>query len=789
MFRYKKATTALANSTLYSDLPLVSTLKYLRCIVYDYEVNSSIFQWPPPLGVTWSIDYMNAQIERVKNFGFESVTRMKSFIDFIDTQYQILVSDEYIRNLFENHSQIDSKLATEGNEAAGGEDLSLIRFVNKKRVEYTGKVQKFFTLAQVMMQNIIGIQVRKFLMELIMYSRGIQNLNAKSLPTKIGKSWCLPQSSDYDLQIHNLSKQSFLDSFGDIDYSSSYSTIPVGEDDLSIGAYLSLRVCLCRQLQPVLVDANFDPVSAVEQRIRVRCIPVQVDFVEALNRMFNVLGEMLLKLPNISKIEINVIRCKIILPNSFLIDNFSTYESLSSSSRFISVIQQTPSFQSNNGLLLATTCLKLLQDANGLASKCDKLIDIVRGAFESLVSVNADLIAKQADRSLVVPKIKASMENLIVSDDMDNFVTRDRGRLTYLKKAIEILNDVVKTLHAVTDIFSEGGFVTSFRPILAQLGDIYSIQIKKMLDKVPNTFLVRSKQFLDFNRGLESSFDLTDFTLKGLTAALKRIQVFDDCKAPFELENEACVVLHSVLNNLHSLSSDREMLGVEDPNAKLKRQKALISVDRAQKLVLESYDLLFAAVARTRTLLVRQLPQMRDEVMAQKFTLRQRIKSEIAYIKDERFHDSSMSPVTIINELSEHKILFSKLREEVDDNLRTQLLLVDAHDIVGAAVALIQFNQVDHFEDMNSLEDEFTDTFTAWNVALQAKNTLDMLLQSKVSSCDIDNLLVENSKMANILLHLKSTLGKDGPLSLAENMLSKLNPGTSNIILSTFSSY
>ena len=65
------------------------------------------------------------------------------------------------------------------------------------------------------------------------------------------------------------------------------------------------------------------------------------------------------------------------------------------------------------------------------------------------------------------------------------------------------------------------------RPVVEQLLLIRQIQCQRLYDKLPSTFLTRSKQFTEFVSTLETSFDISNTDLKEMTTAMKKIQSFD----------------------------------------------------------------------------------------------------------------------------------------------------------------------------------------------------------------------------------------------------------------------
>jgi len=125
--------------------------------------------------------------------------------------------------------------------------------------------------------------------------------------------------------------------------------------------------------------------------------------------MFGILGEVLGKIPDLRKIEINASN-KILLYSAFAVENFINYECLPNNGRLFSCLHLTPIFQSDNGLDLATGCLQSFIEAQIQACKIDRTIDVIQNIFDKLVTLHPASITKQLERSLVVPKLRYKID-------------------------------------------------------------------------------------------------------------------------------------------------------------------------------------------------------------------------------------------------------------------------------------------------------------------------------------------------------------------------------------------
>jgi len=66
-----------------------------------------------------------------------------------------------------------------------------------------------------------------------------------------------------------------------------------------------------------------------------------------------------------------------------------------------------------------------------------------------------------------------------------------------------------------------------------------------------------------------------------------------------------------------------------------------------------------------------------------------------------------------------------------------QLLLIEAHDIVGVASPIMLQKELDQFNDMTALESKFTLLNSAWNTVLEALAVEKTLLTARIANANI----------------------------------------------------
>jgi regulator of replication initiation timing len=225
-----------------------------------------------------------------------------------------------------------------------------------------------------------------------------------------------------------------------------------------------------------------------------------------------------------------------------------------------------------------------------------------------------------------------------------------------------------------------------------------------------------------------------------------------------------------VIGGIRDKSSGRRIAGM---NMSVSQQNP----DQVNKQFFDMRDRLSNAVARGRAILLRQLNQMRKETLDEASKLRVEISKLSSLLQDPKYLDITAPPSEIVDLL---KILFKDikhLRSCVDEVVSIQLLLVEGHDIAGAANEVMKLSEVDYFQDMNKLEVQFERIDLVWNTILDIELSQKQLYASRLISCDIDHLLKQIQKAHKTYTSMTKLYGEEtGPLSLLIQNLRTLEP-------------
>ena len=656
-------------------------------------------------------------------------------------------------------------------------DLSNVRFVFKKREGYQERVENLLLMSQFMLAHSLSTIVNCFFRKSLRYIKGIDVIDFGN------KRRSLLPPGYWDLKMIG-----YIDDINDNGTDTQNrgkktdEATPISKECAQRGSYLCSAVQLSHAGEPIEVSNEFDTSSSDAKRHRVRAFPTMTVFMEKLNKLYGILGEVLAKLPDLRRVYVDKFTNAFIIGISTSENTFLHAEALPNPGTLYSFLNMHPIYQNNDGLVIAHECFRTYQSAHDESTRIDKQMDLVQSYFDRIIALQPEVISKQLERSLVLPKLRSFMDNHIAIDDIGNSLVREKGRLSALKKAMESLSSIVEAISLISDMKEVSGIVKSYRIIVTQLLQIRKNQCKKLLGRLPATFLTRTKQFVEFISKMEHSFEVREPGLKGLTVVMRKVQNFDLAKEMLDLETDVCMTLHKVI---HTLSDMDIVQDNNDPNSRSSQLQlseiqikvnALRAVDEMNRQTLECSERLQSVVARSRAMLLRQLAKMKNDIIEERAGLKQQLKEEKNYLMDSRFNNAEELPGIISAELVGHKTEFYALQKRVHENVAIQALLVEGHDIVGAAEPVLLPNQVDHFDDMLKIEKLYLAVNSVWSTVLKARSALKSLLSSQVNHCDVEGLLKQQQEIFSVYNMIRESDILHAPLSLIQKNLDDLVP-------------
>jgi hypothetical protein len=123
--------------------------------------------------------------------------------------------------------------------------------------------------------------------------------------------------------------------------------------------------------------------------------------------------------------------------------------------------------------------------------------------------------------------------------------------------------------------------------------------------------------------------------------------------------------------------------------------------------------------------------------MSRRNGLHSRISAEIDKLQYFQLAGSDVSAAHVSSFLDDCGLTVSELRASVDSTVDAQMILLEAHDIVGAANAVLRLVDVDKFGDMDRLERIYMLRCKAWTCIADTDSIYHQLMGSKLISSRI----------------------------------------------------
>jgi hypothetical protein len=159
--------------------------------------------------------------------------------------------------------------------------------------------------------------------------------------------------------------------------------------------------------------------------------------------------------------------------------------------------------------------------------------------------------------------------------------------------------------------------------------------------------------------------------------------------------------------------------------------------------------------------------------LSRKKGLHMRIERELS--KLEEFH-SDVDPTDVISRLHQIGESVHVLREEVDETVSAQMILVEAHDIIGAANAILKLTEVDKFPQMDELENVYMIRCKTWSCIADAGTIKQKLLSSKLVNSKISELSAQFVELTKTFDYLFSHIQEQVLLDRIDALLRDLQP-------------
>jgi hypothetical protein len=291
-------------------------------------------------------------------------------------------------------------------------------------------------------------------------------------------------------------------------------------------------------------------------------------------------------------------------------------------------------------------------------------------------------------------------------DDVARTLSRDKAKLIALQRAADHLESAQSLVETFPNLKQPSGLIVSFRDVNGQIMDLRRLQEKKLYGKMPSAFVSRCGDFLDYMKVLEQAFELKDSNLDGLVRLMRTLKNYDVARDAFQQETDIIDALHGAMEDYKASKDSDDHSSSSSATNKLIQQEEQLVGSKNPKIIYRAYAdgkvRLFAAVGRARTVLMGLLGQIKTDTLARSRTIHDSIAKQLETLSHPMF--TSGYNISAISTLRSCAVTVMALKKEVNDLIETQLLLVEGHDIIGAANPIFLPLEVDNFPAMAKLD-------------------------------------------------------------------------------------
>jgi hypothetical protein len=355
----------------------------------------------------------------------------------------------------------------------------------------------------------------------------------------------------------------------------------VDTDWEKLGAHTHVHVALCLEQE----EASCDDFLTVGNflKFKVRILPQRYPFLEAVHGLCGALGRMLEDLPNlkahplIQSAEMNVANKDTMIERlaDVEIEDSATPTSLI----YFSHLHVNAITAASSGLSHALSFLSLCQQAYNDASGVESQISRLQEIFRKLHSIQPDSLALQLQRSLVLSKLKDMLSVPETSDDVMRAIGRDRGRLSAITSAVEVLEQGCIMSNKFSNLKNMTGFISSFGKVEEQILDICAIKEARLFDKLPTIFITRTSNFTNKLRELCNEFELKE----AAPASLEEEKKSDDSGAiSGEKEEKDSVNKDKDTNPTSNPPSTSAQAVIQEVNAQMELLRRIQNFEKAR---------------------------------------------------------------------------------------------------------------------------------------------------------------------------------------------------------------
>jgi hypothetical protein len=550
----------------------------------------------------------------------------------------------------------------------------------------------------------------------------------------------------------------------------------VPQDWLDEGSHLCVDINLCLHKKPIEL-ADFMTLTGVDS-LKVVIFPGRSALHEQLHSLVGSVGAILSALPNLGKHPL-IYDAKLLHPADPVDPDLDLGDLTHPASLpYFTQMVVNPIYSNTGGFDHAEDAIRYLQFAYSEATAVEphlfKLFEIVR----KLWSLAPAQLAKQTERSMVLNKVKEYIEHPDTVEDLKRSQLRDVGRMKAFRAAADYLRKVVELIDSCQDIKHRHGLVASFRPILRQVRTYRSIQSHVLYTRLPVSFNTRCSVFYDFIRRLDETIETQSAGSGAMIGLLHRLKNFEAIRDIFDGEFEICEGMYRTIESFATVPVtylDTQIRQYFDTRLRTGGAPALSS-DKLFQLFVDAKERLLMCINKAKSMVLAELNHIKNDTMARKVGLHTSIAEQLSSLVGYDLIAPDVSPAVVSEYLDNCGKTVHELRVAVDETVDAQMVLLEAHDIVGAATAVLRLPEVDRFADMDELESTYNVRCKAWTCISDTLSIKRQLLGSKLVSAKIAAWSAHFARVNETYAYLLAHISEPQLLAQIFSLLMDLKP-------------
>lgn len=746
-----RAKTKVFEKSFYSSSPLVTVYLNIINVTNQIETDVELFAFSGS-GSIKMMDFLALQNDR-----FEIVKNIiKKKVDFLSNvfleQYEIMIGQHYVEQKMQD---VKDHHPYQHAEDAGLEVNWLeVRTITRIKDDAIAKLENLLWMAQFALEISMARMLNVFWRRMKQFISGIDIVKEEMYKGVIGY-WPLDVSlritdqnddfknweEDQGMIISEISEKNGQHVSIDL-------AITAGEDITNMTEYLRAQ----------------DP-----KGLKISVFPSKNNLVHATHTLIGSLGSLLDSIPNLrnhSLVREHKLVVKEIDISEVLVNGMNEKSGL-----YFVKLHFSPVLSSDGAREGAFDFLHRTVAAHSQASSVYKSISSLEGILEKLRSIHPEIISKQLDRSLILPKIRELIEITDSGDDGKRAVMRDTAKLRTLEDCILGLQDIQIKLKKYPNLIHELGIITSFKEITVQLNDYVSVQTLQLLLRLPPSFSTRCRQFIEYIKTFEKTLDIENKNLADQIELLRKLQNYELASSSFQAEGEICESMYR-----HILECEEFILHWKNNQGKtLTTVKGLIKDSTTlYTMYRETQGKLNGVVGKAKTFLLGRVMQIKTEVLLQRRKLHERITTVMDSLMEAGVTSAESIPAEAINILRKCGVEVDSLKNEVNSMINTQNVLLKGHDVIGAANMIFGPTELDNFADMQKLEKLYMDRNKAWGSIVECNTIKRKIVANTLGTVDINDCYLRFRAIISDRKYLEERTDAVGSIELLKGSISEL---------------